>query len=74
MKANVVTESVSRDNNVLFCCLVRSTTATTLTNTCNNFDKYIETAHIGYSENDYGQTLFSGGIVMDIMIDNGDIL
>ena len=41
---------------------------------CNNFDKYIETAHIGYSENDYGQTLFSGGIVMDIMIDNGDIL
>ena len=41
---------------------------------CNNFDKYIETAHIGYSENDNGQTLFSGGIVMDIMIDNGDIL
>ena len=27
----------------------------------------------GYFDNDYGQTLFLDGILMDIMIDNGEI-
>ena len=31
------------------------------------------TGHAGVSYNDYGQTLFLDGILMDIMIDNGQI-
>ena len=40
--------------------------------------KFVKTAVLNsgkyrYSDNDYGQTLFLDGILMDIMIDNGQI-